>query len=284
MNKPIISIIVPCYNQAQYLSKALDSVWAQTFTAWECIIVNDGSPDNTEEIARNWCAKDERFKYLHKENGGVATARNEGIKIAAGEFILSLDADDKIGKEYIALAMVEFQNDPQLKIVYGKAEKFGDESGPWELEAYSIENLAKLNMIFCSTIYRKSDWELTGGYDTAMVNGLEDWEFWIAMLKNGGKVLQMETLVFFYRIKLGSRQRQLDSDKKKYLYEYLSVKHADFFVKHLGSFMYLNHIISQSQFKASGKGKSRKYVADLFLRTFFGFSIFGTNKKNLKEC
>ena len=90
----LVSIIVPCYNQAHFLNESLDSVINQSYPNWECIIVNDGSPDNTEEIAKKWCKNDKRFQYLEKENGGLSSARNAGIKISKGEFILPLDADD----------------------------------------------------------------------------------------------------------------------------------------------------------------------------------------------
>ena len=93
---PLISVIVPCYNQAQYLDDCLQSVLDQTHQDWECIIVNDGSPDNTEEVAKKWLAKDSRFKYLYKENGGLSSARNAGIKDSIGQFIFFLDCDDKI--------------------------------------------------------------------------------------------------------------------------------------------------------------------------------------------
>lgn len=83
---PLISVIVPCYNQAQYLDECLQSVYDQTYQNWECIIVNDGSPDNTEEIVLQWTKKDARFNYLKKENGGLSSARNAGIDIAKGEF------------------------------------------------------------------------------------------------------------------------------------------------------------------------------------------------------
>ena len=108
---PLISVVVPCYNQAQYLDECLQSVLNQTYQDWECIIVNDGSPDNTEEIAKNWVEKDTRFIYLSKENGGLSSARNAGIEIAKGEWILPLDADDKIGERYLELAEKEFEND-----------------------------------------------------------------------------------------------------------------------------------------------------------------------------
>ena len=78
----LVSIIVPCYNQAHFLDEALQSVLSQTYTNWECIIVNDGSPDNTENIAEKWLAVDSRFKYIKKDNGGLSSARNIGIKMS----------------------------------------------------------------------------------------------------------------------------------------------------------------------------------------------------------
>jgi glycosyltransferase involved in cell wall biosynthesis len=96
MNEPLISVIVPCYNQADFLSDALDSVMAQTYSDWECIIVNDGSPDNTEEVADLYCKKDKRFNYIRKSNGGLSSARNKGLEMATGQFIQFLDSDDII--------------------------------------------------------------------------------------------------------------------------------------------------------------------------------------------
>lgn len=96
MTNPLISVIVPCYNQAQYLDECLQSVLDQTYPNWECIIVNDGSPDNTEEIALEWTKKDPRFVYIKKENGGLSSARNAGLEIAKGEWIQFLDCDDTL--------------------------------------------------------------------------------------------------------------------------------------------------------------------------------------------
>lgn len=79
MDKGKVSIIVPCYKQAEFLPETLDSVLSQTYSNWECIIVNDGSPDNTEEIAKIYQSKDTRIKYLFKNNEGIAIARNTGI-------------------------------------------------------------------------------------------------------------------------------------------------------------------------------------------------------------
>lgn len=108
MTPPLISIIVPCYNQAEYLDECLQSVLDQTYYNWECIIVNDGSSDNTEIVAQQWLNKDGRFKYSAKENAGLSLARNTGIANTNGEFILPLDADDKIGKDYCTKAIEVF--------------------------------------------------------------------------------------------------------------------------------------------------------------------------------
>lgn len=125
---PLISIIVPCYNQSQYLDECLQSVLHQTFTDWECIIVNDGSPDNTEEVAAKWVEKDARFHYYKKENGGVASARNFGIEKAIGDFIQLLDGDDILEKEKLQYQSEILKNNKKIDIVYGSSRYFFDKN------------------------------------------------------------------------------------------------------------------------------------------------------------
>lgn len=276
---PKVSIIVPCYNHAQYLGEALQSVLNQTFLNWECIIVNDGSPDQTEKVATEWTTKDDRFKYFVQEKAGVSAARNLGISHAKGEFILPLDADDKISFNYISLALNSFQEDTSLKIVYCVAEKFGDKSGISQLEPFSLFNLSRENMIFCTAMFRKDEWKRVGGYDLNMIFGLEDWEFWIAILKNGGGVKCLDIVGFYYRIKSESRQTQISLENYKYLFEYISVKHAGFFVQYYGSFKYMQMVLEQKTAEYEFKLKSEKFAIDVFCSVFFGFSIFGKYRK-----
>lgn len=273
-----ISIIVPCYNQAQYLDEALQSVLDQTYIHWECIIVNDGSVDNTEEAAKKWVERDSRFKYIKKENGGLSSARNYGISNAKGIYILPLDADDKISPDYVLLAVKSFQDDSSLKVVYCKAEKFGNEIGLWNLPNFSLIGMAMQNMIFCTALFKKSDWELVGGYDEKMNFGWEDWEFWIAVLKNGGGVSCLEEVGFYYRVKENSMLQQLYKEKKDYLLDYMSIKHTSFFVAQLGSFTRLNAIAEGERNHWIHKLKDKKFVIDVFCSTFFGFSVFGLYK------
>lgn len=276
-----VSIIVPCYNQAQYLNESLQSVLEQSSDNWECIIVNDGSPDDTEKVAEFWLDKDVRFKYVYQENGGLSRARNFGISHASGEFILPLDADDKISKDYVSLAIKAFQEEDSLKVVYCKADKFGIENGVWDLAPFSLLNLSRENMIFCSALFRKSDWEQVGGYDLNMKHGCEDWEFWIALLKNGGNVKQLNQVGFYYRTKASSMIKEVKNEQYDYLFSYLSVKHADFFVNHFGSFFSLEAKIKEAKKIEQTKLKSAKYVFDVFCKRFLGFSIFGIYKKEL---
>lgn len=100
MENPKISIIVPVYNTEKYLRRCLDSISAQTFTDWECICVDDGSPDDSGSILDEYAEKDGRFVIIHKENGGVSSARNAGLDIARGEWIAFCDSDDWVEKDW----------------------------------------------------------------------------------------------------------------------------------------------------------------------------------------
>ena len=108
--KPLISVIVPCYNQESFLNETLDSIYNQTFQIWECIIIDDGSTDNSKEIALKWCALDERFKYFFQLNGGLSNARNKGLHIAKGDYIQLLDGDDLIIPKKFESQLIDLKN------------------------------------------------------------------------------------------------------------------------------------------------------------------------------
>lgn len=274
MSKPLVSIIVPCFNQAQFLSEALESVIKQTYNNWECIIVNDGSPDHTEEVANTWLIKDDRFKYVKIENGGLSNARNVGIENADGEFILPLDADDKIGDTYLELAIEQFNKNINIKVVYSNAKKFGVVNEIWDLKPFTLKNLAKKNMMFCSALYRKTDWKKVGGYDLKMIYGFEDWEFWINVLKNGGQVIKLPEVCFFYRIKEKSMVKNLTNKELTFLFDYMSLKHTEFFINHLGSFFKLEQNRIDDKRKFEKQLKSKKNAIKVLFKSFFGINLF----------
>lgn len=278
MKNPTISIIVPCYNQAQYLDECLQSVLDQTYDNWECIIINDGSPDNTEETAKKWTNKDNRFKYIFQENKGVSAARNNGIKNAKGEWILPLDGDDKIGNRYLELAEKEF--DKNYTIIYCEVDFFGNYTAKWNLPKHTLENLAIQNTIFCSAFFRKNDWIEVGGYDEKLEYGYEDWEFWISILKIkiNSEVLQLKSTLFYYRIKESSRSVSLNDEEYKIYHtlRYIYSKHSDFFISRLKPYqtLYLEYaevVRERDLYKKAYDSKKYKIPREAFriLRNIF---------------
>lgn len=247
----LISIIVPCYNQAQYLSECLQSVLDQTYTNWECIIINDGSTDDTDDIASQWAAKDKRIKYIKKDNEGVCVARNTGIMAAKGEWILPLDGDDKIGNDYLRQAKEIMDSRPDVGLIYAQAELFGDECEKWNLPEYNFKMLLRSNMIYCTGFYKKEDWSKIGGYDVSMKHGWEDWEFWINLLGTTNKdVFRLGYLGFYYRIKKDSRNYTLarNDEQVKEKIQYITTKHLNLYLNHIGTFHHLCDVIDDEKY------------------------------------
>lgn len=186
-----VSIIIPCYNQAEYLKEAIDSAKAQTIPC-EIIVVDDGSTDNSLEVA----ISNTPSMIIQKTNGGVASARNAGIKEAKGEYILTLDADDKITPDFVEKCL-EANND----IVGTWQQEFGASDRIWEFRDKPIHNeFLKNNQINCCSLFKKEIWEKIGGYDENMPHqGYEDWDFWLRATKAGYKVTVIPEILFFYR-------------------------------------------------------------------------------------
>jgi glycosyltransferase involved in cell wall biosynthesis len=235
MKATLVSIVIPCYNQAEYLEKTVQSALTSDYRPIEILLVNDGSTDNSLSLAQRLCTENPMIKVIDQKNAGVATARNKGISMAQGEYILPLDGDDLISENYISEAVRVLDSTPEAKVVYCQAVKF-DEQGQksWNLKPFSRNQLAKDNMIFVSALFRKSDWAEVGGFSEDMKMGREDWEFWIKMLKNGGEVVQLPFVGFFYRLTPGSKRKKTGTNqKKRERIAYLNKKHADFFEREL---------------------------------------------------
>lgn len=224
MQTPLVSIIVPCYNQAQYLDESLNSVLNQTFTDWECIIINDGSTDITEEVSLKWEVKDSRFTYIYQENGGVSSARNLGIGKAKAAFILTLDADDKYEVTFLEKAMTVLVHQPEIGIVGSWGRYFTDEK---QLQVLKSTAESVNEFLFCnganngSSLFRKACWEQVNGYDENPENGFEDWEFYLRVCALGWNVHIIEEVLFFYRQHKTSRTIAVNkkyNHAKKYLY------------------------------------------------------------------
>lgn len=233
MSNELISVVIPCFNQATYLPLTVESVIASSYQAIEIIIVNDGSTDDSLFVAEQLKSKYPGIHIIDQPNGGVSKARNAGMRMAQGEYILPLDGDDLISTDYIEKAIEILRSNLAVKVVYCNAVKFNEQGQKkWKLKPFSLRKLATDNMIFVSGIFRKKDAFKFGGFAEDMNMGREDWEFWINMLKNGGEAVKLPIIGFYYRLTPNSKRKRTGTkEKKKERIDYLNKKHADFFQK-----------------------------------------------------
>lgn len=226
----LVSVIIPVYNMEQWLGETLDSVLASDYPALEIIIVNDGSTDDTGQIAANYAARDSRVRVFSVSNSGVSHARNYGIRQAKGLLIFPVDGDNTI-EPWLISELVSLMNDEVVKVVCPKADFFGERSGEWKLPPYSIHLLARKNMMDTCALFRRSDWERAGGYREDMPFR-EDWIFWISVLKDGGEVIRSQRIGLHYRIRPGSK-RITDRLHKRELVKLLNQLYPDLFLREL---------------------------------------------------
>ena len=212
-----ITIIMPCYNYAHYIKETIDSLKNSTYEKWNCIIVNDGSTDNSEEVIFKLIDGDNRFTYIKQPNKGVSAARNIGIRAANTKYILCLDPDDKISPTYIENAIKYLNEHEDVTLYYGKAKMFYDNGNEedWNLPKYSYEQLIYSNCIYSAFVYRRKDYERIGGYDEGM-RGYEDWEFLVRLLSDNKKIYMTDDVVFYYRRHDDSKDSIASKDTKMY--------------------------------------------------------------------
>ena len=200
---PSVSVVIPCYRQACFLPEAVRSVIAQTFADFELIIVNDGSQDETSQVAREIIARhpERRIRLLEKANGGLADARNAGIKEARGKYILPLDADDRVHPEMLQKTVALLEANPHVAIAYTDVVHFGAVSKLVRADDYDFSRLPRRNHLNCCSLFRRDAWSAAGGYNTNMKLGYEDWDFWIGCGEKGYFARRIPEPLLFYRVK-----------------------------------------------------------------------------------
>ena len=264
---PLISVIVPCYNQGQYLDEAVDSVLAQTYQNFEIIIINDGSTEpESIEILKNY--QKPKSKVIHTSNQGVCRARNTAIEAAQGKYILPLDADDKIAPTYLEKALKIIENNLDVGIVYCETILFGAQEGTSTssplpklfLGKDSLPEILLHNRIHNSALYRKSDWKLVNGYNPNMVYGLEDYDFWLSILATGKKAYLIEEYLYFWRKKEVSRTT-LAKQNLLACYTQIFENHQDLYLENMDAVF--DHILSAKQVFKTTYSEQRKLEAEL---------------------
>ncbi len=235
-NNPRVTIVIPCMNQGQYLLDAVASACVQTWSNLEIIVFDDGSTENYPRVVLEESGFLNKVILIESENKGLVNARNEMIAKATGELILPLDADDKIDKTYVEKA-VPFFADQNVGIVYCRAHLFGEIDKPWELPPYKFPDILLGNLIFCSALFRKVDWEMCGGYDSTFAKGWEDYDLWLSIINQGRSVIQLEDTLFYYRQHSDSSSHRLDAEIKSELFLLLTEKHKKLYSDNLPYFL-----------------------------------------------
>lgn len=203
----LISVIVPCYNQAPYLDECLQSVLNQTHQNWECIIINDGSTDNSEEIIRKWCKEDSRFKYFYKNNSGVTDTRNFGIENSVGSYIAFLDGDDVLIPDSLEIRLSTLLN-KNVDLVYSYAyaingreytKKASRSIDIGKMEGINgIESFLNNNSIVTSSVLcKKGSLQSIGNFN--WYKNAEDLYCWLEMLLNNVTFYGMKEYTVYYR-------------------------------------------------------------------------------------
>lgn len=248
MGNELVSIIVPVYNTEEYIRQCLDSILNQTYQNFECLLINDGSSDNSADICREFVAKDTRFRYFEKENGGVSSARNLGIERSEGAYITFVDSDDWVDSDYLEVlysAILEEQAD----IAVSTYKKFNTSDNCWYLHSFQvkydrkvftnielIDELVDLDSFDFS--YRFVSGKLVNRTSLKRIrfNELttlgEDMEFWFKLYLISARIVYVNRDSYIYRVSNRSRHFGLEkfrSDLQQYLnfLTFLSIKGFD---------------------------------------------------------
>lgn len=231
MKTNLVSIVIPCYNNEKTILETIESAINQTYQYIEIVVVNDGSTDNSDNIIRKIVATNKNVNYIKHENSGPSNSRNKGLLASNGSYLVFVDGDDLIYPEFIEKYVSEFIKNPQTKLVYSKAEYFGDKKGEWILKDYSRKTFIGENCIPIFAMVRREDFIEAGMFDTKL-NYLEDWDLWITILKSNDTVYKIPEILYRYRkVKKSGSLTNLNkvTDVQDLSRLYIFNKHYNFF-------------------------------------------------------
>jgi glycosyltransferase involved in cell wall biosynthesis len=198
---PLISVVIPCYNQAHYLGEAIESVLAQTDPHYEIIVVDDGSTDTTSEVASRY----PDVRCVRQSNAGLSAARNAGLKASRGQFLVFLDADDRLLADALQSGLNCFQGDPECVFVSGHYRHINADGSARmqfpqrQLEVGPYQTLLQRNYIgmHATVMYRRQIFEIVGGFATSL-QSCEDYDMYLRIVRNHS-VRRHDRIVAEYR-------------------------------------------------------------------------------------
>ena len=208
MQQPVLSVIIPCYNQARFLPQAVDSALNQTYPAVEIIVVDDGSTDNTREIALGY---GDRVKLASQPNAGLPGARNAGLRLATGDYCCFLDSDDFLHPDYAALQMAAARESPETAVIAGESQHCDLSGEPFRGRCYlPLDGEDPLHFLQRrnpwpphAVVVRRDVVEKVGSFDPTL-KSCEDWDLWMRIAGQGGSFKTITGPLAYYRRYEGS--------------------------------------------------------------------------------
>ncbi len=201
------TIIMPAFNVGPYIGDAIESVLAQTREDWTLVIVDDGSTDETDEVARSF--SDKRIEVIQQENAGAAAARNRAAQGAQSPFLSMLDADDAWAPDYLEKMLGALEAAPDLAFVACDANTFADEKIPGNRCSDNVKMVppvtlkrvaARAFQVYTAVTMRRPWFESVGGFDNDLRNA-QDFDLWIRILAAGGKAAYLDEPLAWYRLR-----------------------------------------------------------------------------------
>lgn len=228
-----VSVIVPFFNDGNYIDNCINSVKKQTHKDIEIIIVDNHSTDTQSLQKLEELDEDETLQIIYLgKNGGPSVARNIAIKAASGEYILPLDADDLISPTFIEKALFYIKRE-SVDVVYSEIICFGEHNFKPQRVEFNADLMLIDNQVVNCGLYQKSLWEKIGGYDETLRVGLEDWDFWLLVIGVGGQFYQIPERLFHYRLKKKSRNNSVTKQEDTEIREQIILKHSALYLKKL---------------------------------------------------
>ena len=229
---PRLSVVIPCYNQGEYLAEAVASVERSVEEPCDLIIVNDGSTEGrTHEVLD--VLRSAGYYVIDQENSGLSAARNRGIEAARGEYVLPLDADNRLRPGFISAAHNVLDVRSDVGVVYSDRHDFGLRNETVDVPPFDPILLLPFNCIDACALLRKEVWGACGGYDPK-ASPWEDWDLWIGAIERGWLFHHAEVIGFDYRVRPNS-MLSADNDEalRRGLYEHVITKHQDLYRRRL---------------------------------------------------
>ena len=253
-----VSIIIACYNHAEFLKQAFNSAINQDYPNLEVIIANDGSTDNSLEVANSFNLFPNAQVISH-ENKGVVFARNNAIKNSTGDYIIPLDADDYFASNNIISKMVAKLEEEKADLIFGNAKYFGKCNNILIKKNKGFSSLLIENFIFVTSLFTRKIFDKVGGFSDKMQGGYEDWELFIR-IANKGKIHKIEETIFFYRTH--NTSRNIEAEKKiADLFNQCVLNNKEIYVENIASIVSnLRENITTLKQRIKSQKKIRKFI------------------------